>query len=94
MNEDLPMLKEFILPSGSLSCSYAHQARAVCRCDSARAALSLYRKPRRHFRLVFQSDGRSYRVFGHSADWLRSVLYQKPPFRPGAHGRFALKTRK
>jgi cob(I)alamin adenosyltransferase len=31
MNEDLPMLKEFILPSGSLSCSYAHQARAVCR---------------------------------------------------------------
>ncbi|MEB3864868.1 MULTISPECIES: cob(I)yrinic acid a,c-diamide adenosyltransferase [Acinetobacter] len=31
MNEDLPMLKEFILPSGSLTCSYAHQARAVCR---------------------------------------------------------------
>lgn len=31
MNEDLPMLKEFILPSGSLSCSYAHQARAVYR---------------------------------------------------------------
>lgn len=31
MNEDLPMLKEFILPSGSLSCSYAHQARTVCR---------------------------------------------------------------
>ncbi|MDC4327231.1 cob(I)yrinic acid a,c-diamide adenosyltransferase [Acinetobacter baumannii] len=31
MNEDLPMLKEFILPSGSLSCSYAHHARAVCR---------------------------------------------------------------
>ena len=31
MNQDLPMLKEFILPAGSLSCSYAHQARAVCR---------------------------------------------------------------
>jgi cob(I)alamin adenosyltransferase len=31
MNESLPMLKEFILPSGSLACSYAHQARAVCR---------------------------------------------------------------
>ena len=31
MNEDLPMLKEFILPSGSLACSYAHQARSVCR---------------------------------------------------------------
>ena len=31
MNENLPMLKEFILPAGTLACSYAHQARAVCR---------------------------------------------------------------
>ncbi|SPL71017.1 cob(I)yrinic acid a,c-diamide adenosyltransferase [Acinetobacter stercoris] len=31
INEDLPMLKEFILPAGTLACSYAHQARAVCR---------------------------------------------------------------
>lgn len=31
MNEHLPMLKEFILPSGTLLCSYSHQARAVCR---------------------------------------------------------------
>ncbi|OUY08564.1 cob(I)yrinic acid a,c-diamide adenosyltransferase [Acinetobacter populi] len=31
MNEALPMLKDFILPSGTLACSYAHQARAVCR---------------------------------------------------------------
>ena len=31
MNEDLPMLKEFILPSGTLVCSYTHQARSVCR---------------------------------------------------------------
>ncbi|GAA5016461.1 cob(I)yrinic acid a,c-diamide adenosyltransferase [Acinetobacter puyangensis] len=31
MNESLPMLKDFILPSGTLACSYAHQARAVCR---------------------------------------------------------------
>lgn len=31
MNEALPMLKEFILPAGTLSCSYAHQARSVCR---------------------------------------------------------------
>lgn len=31
MNEDLPMLKDFILPAGTLACSYAHQARAVCR---------------------------------------------------------------
>lgn len=31
LNENLAMLKDFILPSGSLACSYAHQARAVCR---------------------------------------------------------------
>ncbi len=31
MNESLPMLKDFILPSGHLTCSYAHQARAICR---------------------------------------------------------------
>lgn len=31
MNEALPMLKDFILPSGTLVCSLAHQARAVCR---------------------------------------------------------------
>lgn len=31
MNQQLPMLKEFILPSGHLICSQAHFARAVCR---------------------------------------------------------------
>ncbi|MDM1248305.1 cob(I)yrinic acid a,c-diamide adenosyltransferase [Acinetobacter sichuanensis] len=31
MNEDLPMLKDFILPSGTIVCSYTHQARSVCR---------------------------------------------------------------
>jgi cob(I)alamin adenosyltransferase len=31
MNEALPMLKDFILPAGTLACSYAHQARSVCR---------------------------------------------------------------
>ena len=31
MNEDLPMLKDFILPAGTLACSYAHQASSVCR---------------------------------------------------------------
>src|SRR5699024_10017967 len=30
MNEALPMLKEFILPAGTLACSYDHQARSVC----------------------------------------------------------------
>lgn len=31
MNEHLPMLKDFILPAGSLSISYAHAARSICR---------------------------------------------------------------
>ena len=31
MNEHLPMLKDFILPAGSLATSYAHAARAICR---------------------------------------------------------------
>lgn len=40
MNEYLPMLKDFILPAGNLACSYAHQARAVCR-RAERALMSL-----------------------------------------------------
>ncbi|TXJ06750.1 MAG: cob(I)yrinic acid a,c-diamide adenosyltransferase [Acinetobacter sp.] len=40
MNESLPMLKDFILPSGTLTCSYAHQARAVCR-RAERSLISL-----------------------------------------------------
>lgn len=40
MNEDLPTLKDFILPSGTLVCSYAHQARAVCR-RAERALMSV-----------------------------------------------------
>lgn len=43
MNESLPMLKEFILPSGSLACSYAHQARAVCR-RAERALMSVHNR--------------------------------------------------
>lgn len=31
MNQHLPMLKDFILPSGHIVCSQAHFARAVCR---------------------------------------------------------------
>ena len=31
MNADLPMLKDFILPAGALSCAQAHVARTVCR---------------------------------------------------------------
>ncbi len=31
MNEDLPKLRHFILPSGSITASYCHVARCVCR---------------------------------------------------------------
>ena len=31
MNDDLPKLKSFVLPGGSLASSYAHIARTVCR---------------------------------------------------------------
>ncbi|EPG34662.1 cob(I)yrinic acid a,c-diamide adenosyltransferase [Acinetobacter colistiniresistens] len=43
MNESLPMLKDFILPSGTLACSYAHQARAMCR-RAERALLSAHHR--------------------------------------------------
>lgn len=42
MNEALPMLKDFILPAGSLSCSYAHQARSVCR-RAERSLMTVHR---------------------------------------------------
>jgi cob(I)alamin adenosyltransferase len=31
LNKDLPPLKDFILPGGSLAASFTHQARSVCR---------------------------------------------------------------
>lgn len=40
-NEDLPALKEFILPGGSLSASVCHLARSVCRrCERSMVELS------------------------------------------------------
>ena len=40
-NEDLPALKEFILPGGSLSASICHLARSVCRrCERSLVAMS------------------------------------------------------
>ncbi len=39
---ELPMLREFILPGGSVAASYCHLARTVCRrCERAIVALSL-----------------------------------------------------
>ncbi len=43
MNDALPMLKEFILPAGTLVCSYAHQARAVCR-RAERSLMSVHHR--------------------------------------------------
>jgi cob(I)alamin adenosyltransferase len=43
MNEDLPMLKDFILPAGTLACSFAHQARAVCR-RAERSVMSVHQR--------------------------------------------------
>ncbi len=40
-NEDLPALKEFVLPGGSLSASVCHLARSVCRrCERSMVELS------------------------------------------------------
>lgn len=40
-NEDLPALKEFVLPGGSLSASLCHLARSVCRrCERSFVELS------------------------------------------------------
>src|SRR5690606_8742814 len=41
MNESLPMLKDFILPAGTMVCSLAHQARAVCR-RAERSVMSVH----------------------------------------------------
>lgn len=43
MNQHLPMLKEFILPAGSLACATAHHARAVCR-RAERRLMSLHQR--------------------------------------------------
>ncbi|MCU4415280.1 cob(I)yrinic acid a,c-diamide adenosyltransferase [Acinetobacter sp. WU_MDCI_Axc73] len=62
MNEQLPMLKEFILPSGSLACSYAHQARAVCR----RAERSLIAVQQRDQNI----QATSLQLLNRLSDWL------------------------
>lgn len=62
MNEQLPMLKEFILPSGSLSCSYAHQARAVCR-RAERSLLSVQQRDQNIQAIALQ-------LLNRLSDWL------------------------
>ena len=62
MNETLPMLKDFILPAGTLSCSYAHQARSVCR----RAERSLMTVQSRDQNI----QATSLQLLNRLADWL------------------------
>lgn len=62
MNEALPMLKDFILPAGSLSCSYAHQARAVCR-RAERSVMSVHSRDQ-------NIQATSIQLLNRLSDWL------------------------
>ncbi|MCU4521208.1 cob(I)yrinic acid a,c-diamide adenosyltransferase [Acinetobacter schindleri] len=62
MNEALPMLKDFILPAGSLSCSYAHQARAVCR-RAERSVMSVHSRDQ-------NIQATSLQLLNRLSDWL------------------------
>ena len=62
MNEALPMLKDFILPAGSLSCSYAHQARAVCR-RAERSVMSVHSREQ-------NIQATSLQLLNRLSDWL------------------------
>lgn len=62
MNEDLPMLKNFILPAGNLATAQAHMARTICR-----------RAERRLATLVAQDDDVSplaLQYLNRLSDWL------------------------
>jgi len=62
MNESLPMLKEFILPAGTLACSYAHQARAVCR-RAERSVMSVHSRDQ-------NIQATSLQLLNRLSDWL------------------------
>lgn len=62
MNEAIPMLKDFILPAGSLSCSYAHQARAVCR-RAERSVMSVHSRDQ-------NIQATSLQLLNRLSDWL------------------------
>jgi len=82
MNEDLPMLKDFILPAGTLACSYAHQARSVCR-RAERSLMTVHSRDQ-------NIQATSLQLLNRLSDWLfvasrtlqraeggREVLWQK-----------------
>ncbi|MEJ2900528.1 cob(I)yrinic acid a,c-diamide adenosyltransferase [Acinetobacter sp. NS-4] len=62
MNEALPMLKDFILPAGTLSCSYAHQARSVCR-RAERSLMSVHTRDQ-------NIQAPSLQLLNRLSDWL------------------------
>ena len=62
LNEDLPMLKDFILPAGSLACSFAHQARAVCR-RAERSLMSVHARDE-------NIQAASLQLLNRLSDWL------------------------
>jgi len=62
MNEALPMLKDFILPAGTLACSYAHQARAVCR-RAERSLMSVHTRDQ-------NIQAPSLQLLNRLSDWL------------------------
>ncbi|EXA64589.1 putative cob(I)alamin adenosyltransferase [Acinetobacter baumannii 348935] len=62
MNEALPMLKDFILPSGTLVCSFAHQARAVCR-RAERSVMSVHSRDQ-------NIQATSLQLLNRLSDWL------------------------
>jgi len=62
MNEALPMLKDFILPAGTLACSFAHQARAVCR-RAERSVMSVHSRDQ-------NIQATSLQLLNRLSDWL------------------------
>ena len=62
MNEALPMLKDFILPAGTMVCSLAHQARAVCR-RAERSVMSVHARDR-------NIQANSLQLLNRLSDWL------------------------
>ena len=62
LNENLPMLKDFILPSGTLACSFAHQARAICR-RAERSLMSVHARDQ-------NIQAPSLQLLNRLSDWL------------------------
>jgi cob(I)alamin adenosyltransferase len=62
MNEDLPMLKDFILPAGTMVCSLTHQARAVCR-RAERSVMSVHARDQ-------NIQAASLQLLNRLSDWL------------------------